>query len=627
MQTKVNIIRLKEGNILFVDGKPIVAQKDTVIILPIATDFYIMQNKISKIGNFYVTLQEKAYKRKWTQELHNIIIVPEDSSILKDTIRTQKSEMPFLKYRNMIIRNILFQKLDVFGPTIYTPNRQAQSWFGETANKIHIKTRNAVISNHLLFKQGESINPYVLADNERLLRALPFIEDACIKVENVTATGDSVDIIVITKDTWSLGLFFTTADFKNLNMDIWDNNILGSGMATENSLYRNPGKLPYTGLNGAYIIRNINGSFIDCKIGYSLFGSEGFNVDILRNFFTQRTKYAGELFYEKISTYTAIKNEQNELEYTPLKGTSTKLWIGRAFPLRRTKPRTSDINTFIISAGFNNNYFSVRPSVAPDFRYNYQNKTSYLLSYAFSNQRYYKSNLIYSFGRTEDIPYGWLIKFTHGFESNEFSDRFYNSFSISRGNYVDNIGYSYLNLALGGFIKKNKPEQGILKVNSSFYTNLLVLGPFKFRNFININYTKGYNRFNDELLNINDLSGIRGLENDSATGTQKLSLNLETVCFTPLYLAGFRFAVFGFADFAYIGKTTKPVFDFPLYSGFGMGIRIRNEKLVFKTFQVRLAFYPWISKNANGEFFTVTDEAKFKTHNFNAKSPEIIDFK
>ncbi len=624
--TKLNVVKLKAGQVLYADDRIILARNDTVIKLPITVDFYIKNGNSSNLDSIYLGLQEKIYKNRWLRELHNIIILPSENEKYSDTIQTQKSEVPFLKYRNLIIRKIILQKLDVFGPTVYSPNRPARTLVGKACNKIHIKTRDGVIYNHLLFKEGQSIDPITLADNERILRDLPFIEDARIRIENISAKGDSADVIIITKDTWSIGFDFTTPDFKNLYLDVWDNNIIGSGQEINNQVYRNPGKKPYSGLDGYYILRNINGTFINCRIGYSAFGSEGFNVDITRDFLTQRTKYAGELFFEKMNTDSLIQNQLNQYVYVPVDGTRTNFWIGRAFQIPQLSLSSTSISNFIISAGIYNNNFTTRPEVTEDTRYSFQNKTYYLFSYAFSNQGYYRSNLIYDFGRTEDIPYGFLIKFTHGIERNEFFNRFYNGFSISEGNYLGNLGYLQLGFALGGFLKQDDFEQGVLNLNSNFFTNLLVLDAFKLRHFVNVSFTKGYNRFKDELLDINGLGGIQGYENDSAKGTQKLSINFESVCFTPLYIAGFRFAIFGFADFAFIGRTTNNIFKNTLYSGFGLGVRIRNEKLVFKTFQIQLAFYPWLPSSASGQFFTITDESKFSISNFNIKSPEIIKF-
>jgi hypothetical protein len=624
-RAKHNVVKLKAGNILYADDRTIFAKNDTVIELPIAIDFYIKREFVNS-DKFYISLQETAYKNRWTRELHNIILVPEDTTKISEALLTQKSEVPFLPYRNMVIRKISFQKLNVFGPTIYAPDKQAKTWIGGVANKIHTKTRDGVIVDHLLFKKGDLIDPYTFADNERLLRDLPFIEDARIEVKNISATADSADIVVIVKDNLSEGLDFTTPDFKNMYVGFWDNNIFGTGQETDNTIYRNPGRLPYSGLRGYYKIRNIGGSFINSQIGYNAFGSKGYSLDLWRDFFTQRTKYAGELYFEKMDTYTRIETNQDSLKYHQLKGTLANFWIGRAFPIEKLGLKITNISNLIISAGIYNSYYSDRPPVASDLGYNYHNRTFFLSSFAFSSQGYYKTNLVYNYGRTEDIPYGLLLKFTSGIEKSEFGYRMYNGVSFAKANYVKNLGYLYSYMAVGGFTKDDRFVQGVFNLNSNFFTNLLVFGQYKLRQFINIGYTKGYGRDRDEFININGLSGIEGFRSDSTKGTQKFTLNLETICFTPFYLAGFRFAIFGFADFATVGATHHPVFSYPLYSGYGLGFRFRNEKFVFKTFQIRLAYYPYLPESSRGQFLSISEDTKFQPSNFNVKSPEIIKF-
>jgi hypothetical protein len=621
---KRNIVYLKAGTILYADDRVVSSERDTVIILPINIDYYIKRRSNSKSDKFYELLQERAYKRKWTKEIHNIIIA-ESNTEIKDTVQTQKSEISFLKYQNLIIRNINIKKLDVFGPSIYEPEKKPRTWVGGVLNKSHIKTNNQVIENHLLFKKGDLIDPYTLADNERILRELLFIEDARIFVDNISESGDSADITVMTKDNWSLGLDFTTKDFNNLYFDVWDNNILGSGQGIDNLVYRNPGKMPYSGIDGHYLKNNITGSFINCRIDYSLYDKQGVKVSFWRNFFTQRTKYAGALSFENMKTYGRIENN-NIFEYQPLTFTKTDFWIGRAFPFNIRILYNTNISNVTLAGGIYNSHFTVGPVPAADKLFDYQNRTLYLTSLAFSNQGYFKSNLVYNYGRTEDIPYGTLIKFTYGIDKNEFSQRLYQAISFSKGNYLFNIGYVYANISFGGFLKKGIVEQGVLKLSGNFFSNLLVVGSFKMRHFVNITFTKGYKRFNDEYLYINDLSGIRGFENDSVKGTQKLVANLESVCFTPLYIAGFRYAFFAFADLGLVGPTYKSVFVNHLYSSYGIGIRIRNERFVFKTFQIRLAYYPGLPKSTAGEFLNVSEDSKFRPQNFYVKSPEVVRF-
>jgi hypothetical protein len=609
---------------LYADDRVVFTERDTTIYLPINIDYYIKHRGSSKSDKFYELLQEKAYKRKWTKEIHNIIIA-ESNTEIKDTLQTQKSEISFLKYQNLIIRNIYLKKLEVFGPSIDEPEKKPRTWVGGVLNASHIKTNNQVIQNHLLFKKGDVIDPYTLADNERILRELQFIEDARIIVHNISESGDSADITVMTKDNWSLGFDFTTKDFNNLYLDIWDNNILGSGQGLDNLVYRNPGKMPYSGLDGHYVTNNIAGSFINCQLDYSMFDKQGFKVTLWRNFFTQRTKYAGDLSFENMKTFGRFE-DNNKFEYLPLQYTKTDFWIGRAFPFNIRILYNTNISNLTVAGGIYNSHFSVGPIPTAEKLFDYQNRTMYLTSLAFSNQGYFKSNLVYNYGRTEDIPYGTLIKFTYGIDKNEFSQRLYQAISLSKGNYLFNAGYVYANVSFGGFLKKGIVEQGVLKLSGNYFSNLLVLGSFKMRHFVNVTFTKGYKRYNDEYLYINDLSGIRGFDNDSVRGTQKLVINLESVCFTPLYIAGFRYAFFAFADLGLVGPTYKSVFVNHLYSSYGIGIRLRNERLVFKTFQIRLAYYPGLPKSAAGEFISVSHDSKFRPQSFYVKSPEIVGF-
>ena len=49
-----------------------------------------------------------------------------------------------------------------------------------TINALHIRTREDVIRRELLFKVGDRLDPFLIAETERNLRALPFIRAARI---------------------------------------------------------------------------------------------------------------------------------------------------------------------------------------------------------------------------------------------------------------------------------------------------------------------------------------------------------------------------------------------------------------------------------------------------------------
>ena len=99
-----------------------------------------------------------------------------------------------------------------------------------TANRIHVNTREAVISRELLFAVGDRYNPALIAETERNLRALPFLRRA--EAEATVNKQGTVDVIMHTYDSWSLEV---VANYKraggetSLKGGLTDHNILGDG--------------------------------------------------------------------------------------------------------------------------------------------------------------------------------------------------------------------------------------------------------------------------------------------------------------------------------------------------------------------------------------------------------------
>ena len=98
------------------------------------------------------------------------------------------------------------------------------------ANRVHIHTREAVISRELLFAVGDRYDPALIAETERNLRALPFLRRA--EAEASVNKQGTVDVVVRTYDAWSLEV---VANFKraggstSLKGGLTEHNILGQG--------------------------------------------------------------------------------------------------------------------------------------------------------------------------------------------------------------------------------------------------------------------------------------------------------------------------------------------------------------------------------------------------------------
>jgi hypothetical protein len=577
--------------------------------------------------SFYDSLLTKNSNKRWIHDLKNIVITPSKTKT-KDTIPSIPADLEFIRYEGLIIRNIRFVKVDVFGASVIDTSSESANWIEKTANSLHVKTNTRILEKLLLFHEGDVIESRVLSDNVRLYRDLSFIEDARIIVKPVENSEGEADITIITKDQWSNAFIVELSDYNAGHLDIWNHNILGTGNEILNSIHWDQTEPEKWGYGGLFNTRNIGGTFIDGRIDYSnIFSKESYGLRFSRKFFTPDIKWAGgaAAFYQ--SSVRNIWKADSGYYKLPVSFNSIDTWVGRSIKLnKKTDLSKIRLNLILATRIVKYKYFD-RPPVAIQSNYDFHNKTQWLNSVAISTQSFYESNLIYNFGRTEDIPIGSLLDFTFGPEFGEFKNRMYSSISYSRGNYLDNLGYFYFKAEGGGFITNSeKLEQGILHLQLKYFSSLFVIGQFKIRQFIDFNYSKGINRYENDRLLISENAGLRGFRDSNINGQQRFVTNLETVAFSPWYLLGFRFAFFGFLDYVMLAPESARLIYDNTYTGLGLGIRIHNEHLVFPTFSLRLSFYPNIGNIPLDKRLNFSGEVRLKPDNFYMNYPAIINF-
>jgi len=61
-----------------------------------------------------------------------------------------------------------------------------------------------------------------------------------------------------------------------------------------------------------------------------------------------------------------------------------------------------------------------------------------------------------------------------------------------------------------------------------------------------------------------------------------------------------------------------------LVSSIGLGIRIRNNNLVFNTFQLRIGFFPKLPEKSNVNYLRFSGEELLKPENFESGPPSIL---
>ena len=577
-------------------------------------------NDTIRTSHIYLdSLKSKTSKNRLMKKLYDFVIVPPRN--VSESDFNGKSEAGFLNYSGLKIRRIEIRRLNVFGSSLNNPVDVKESGIDKVLNKSHVNTNEKIIKKNLLFTTGDTISPINLSENERLLRQLPFIDDARIIV--IPVSDNEADITILTKDLYSLGTTLDYGGLKKGEASVFEKNILGTGhelgidIPYDSSLPNSPG------FGVHYKVDNIGKSFINMT-GYYRRGcnQDTYGFSIIRKLVSTETKYAGGISVRQMSTM-----EDLDMLTVPqsLKYNLQDYWFQRSFLINR-----ENASRIILGVRYKNNGVYDRPYILPDSYYNLQNYRLYLASATFSFQKFYKTRLIYNYGRTEDIPYGGLISFTSGKELNEFNkyrQRTYISSELAIGESIRTLGYLYTSLGVSAFVNGSPARQGLFTAKLNYFSNLLPVGKSMIRNFIYFDYTHGFDRNSDERLKYIKENGFSGFRNDSIYGNQRLRVSLESVMFMPSSLYGFKFALFGFADFAFLSDMISPAGSMSTLSGVGIGLRIRNDNLIFSTLQIRLGFFPNPPEYSRINHVIISGEQLLKPPGFDTPPPEIIPYR
>jgi hypothetical protein len=104
-------------------------------------------------------------------------------------------------------------------------------------------------------------------------------------------------------------------------------------------------------------------------------------------------------------------------------------------------------------------------------------------------------------------------------------------------------------------------------------------------------------------------------------------LSLESVLFSPANYFGFRFAFFAFADIGCLFGTNENIGNNDIVSSVGLGIRIRNDNLVFNTLQIRLGYFPNLPLDSKVNYFLISGEQLLHPSNFDPGPPSVLPYR
>lgn len=579
-------IRVSSTQIIVFRDSVFVPISDTTIVIDRNSNFRIKENPYQKSKSFYDSLYSKSENKNVYRELYKLVLSHTPDNQEKSAVTPASSQSPFEPFDGKIIGSIRFIQVDLLEGSVDDTNNRAFTDISLLLNKTHINTREWVLRNYLLFESGDKLIPGIIADNERVIRELPGIQDARIIVNPNSNDSTKVDLLVISQDLFS---FIPTASFSSINkMDVGFRNVNTLGLGYEFSsklFYDNEFDNKY-GFEVKSTYHNILSSFINGQILYhNAFETDKLLFEFKRDFVSPQTKWGGALnfgwledrynLHIKDSIYSDIYEDNYQ-----------DLWFGRAFQVGGEESRKN----VIISGRYQRVVFSLRPFVDADSNQMFQNKQMYYAKIGFKKYNFYKTSMVRSFGITEDIPKGYQTGVTIGYLNGEFYNRLYFGLNYGAAKYFPKLGYLSAKLIFGGFFNNNKVTQGILETDIYYYSPLLKANRYSARNFINIKYQGTIT--DDVDINVNFGDDITHLNQDYLYGKSTLVLNYEFVLFTPWYFYGFQFAPYAYSDLGFISNYENPLKKAQTYVALGLGTRIRNESIAIKTIIISLVYLP-----------------------------------
>jgi len=602
------------------------------VILLVSQDFVLIaqtgsSEKWDTLRN--VVPNESFYDRnpssRWIRELKNVIIVSPKKESAADSFNVQSPSNVYIDYEGYTIARIRVVRIKPFGTSVTGGVASNVKWPGKVGNAVHVTTADFVIRNALLFSEGDAVSSSNLAYSERYLRSLKYINDA--RVMAIPISDDEVEVVVLVQDNFPYSASFGTNVSTRANFAITNYNIVGLGLEMRGGAFIDSDKERLMGYEARLRLANIGHSFVSVQADYlDKYENQRYGFTLRRDFYAPTTRYAGHLLLYNSRTpvryFDPDGGEYPVITPITIRYNHADIWLGRSFLLNKNSISKHHTN-ITASLGMQHMHFIDRPEKAAEKYYRFQNRTTYLASLTYSQQSFYKANLIYNFGRTEDIPYGYLFSVAGGKEKNEIYNRPYLAANFSSGYFIPKVGYLAGALSYGTFFH-NGADQGIIDIELNYFTNLYILGNFRQRTFINWHYTRQlYNHLEDRLIIDGDY-GIPGFRNDSILGRHRFNLSASQDLFTPWDLYGFRFVLYAFAYLSWLSEYDKPVILSNLYSSFGLGVRIRNNRLVFNTLQIQFAYFPNIPENSRFRYFHVSSETVLQARDFKPKAPEVI---
>jgi hypothetical protein len=499
------------------------------------------------------------------------------------------------------IEEIKVVRKSVFDPEIKEENKKLYLW----VNKFHFLTKERIIRQELLFKEGDIYDKKLLEESERNLRDLGFLGK--VKIEEVKRNNGGVEILVKTQDQWSTVVSFSgeaVGKYYSLEIYFEEHNLLGWG------------KSLFLGYTKTTERENKQLSLMDGNIlGTRLFlcadiykRSDGhlYNIIFTRPFYSLETKYSFGSQYlnedSKVNYYQEGKDIfayriKNERFYFELSKSSGAEWKKIFSPFYQSESKLYSFYSYQDSSQY------------AEFLPPNRNLQHFGFSLKLWHPQFEKLSYVDNFGKIEDVDFGFSIQGKWGLSLNDlFSQKRTDVFSFKFlfPFYLNNNQYLFFSYLTKGEFENIRWEKILSQIEMRLYWKIPYWQTLVFRALGIISWRQE----NSFQLFLDGTNGVRGFEKYRFAGKNDIVFNFEDRIFSPWKILTVGLGGVLFFDGGYIWN--EKLTGQRLHTDVGVGLRFGFTKsnawrVSRLDFAKSLETNDWIISFGTGMYFELAE--------------------
>jgi hypothetical protein len=589
------------------------------------------QNRLQEDTVFFL-----AHKKGLLGKLGRAVSIRGQEDIITENKGAIKNEAVFRPYRGKIIRQIRVEKLS-FDNSVNDTTRSGNRLMNNISDALYTGTTNKTILRNLFFVTGDTLYPYLMADNERFLRELSYLQDAKILVTDVREDPGAVDVVIRWKDLFPIGGSAEIGSATSMSLELNNDNLFGSGDRIQFRGLYDMDRKPDFGSGIEYIKRNVGGSFLNLAVGFQT-QAPAFNSGRRE----EKALYVrGELplvspYHRWTGGFEVGKHLTNnsyitdsvykagfKYNYRLLDG-----WLAFNIGARKQLKQnlTSRLKRFVGLRGVQRLFNDIPEQFKTTYNYYYSNVEAVLGSFTLFEQDYYHTNFLYGFGRNEDVPEGFSLSLLGGWVRRNNIERPYIGFDYQREYFSDNKNYVNYTIRFGTYFNKDQFEDISGLTSVEYFTRLRKISGSNWfsRHFLSGSVTQQVRTVLNEPLRLTSIFGIPELNTNLVRASTRISANCESVFYNTSKTFGFSFAPFVFTNMTYLKTIGQDFAKGDIYTSFGTGVRTRNENLVFGTMELKLYYYPRTTGRMTPWNLTFNTGLRFKYNSQLLRKPDFI---